>query len=641
MPPAPRCPEAGPRPPQLTTRRAFLERSAAVAAALVLPEAGGLAGCGGDERRIVRAAIHPAVGIARVGNSESSFFFGPEMPGALPRAPDGVKDAAGAVARQAARFRVYGLDAAGLPVRELTASETDIAWHVNVANSKAAWYDFDTAFDIPGAAPADLRNAGVTDRSKLVVAPGERSVRGAAAGPVALDGSFQGEDVQLGELMTDEAGRLVVLPGRGRGYTDGSASLTTFAGNDGWADDVCDGVVRATVRIGGRTIPTEPAWVLTTPPNYGPAIATGFITLYDAVRSALVDAGMLDPGPVSLREDIVPLFARLDDTQWVNEGYFRENGFGSGGEWLSERTLERLADPSRAAAEFRRSVLARFRDPAFLVSRQGAIPDMYGDGVSIPQTSPRQWLAVTPLQYAKLGAWARGRFTDDRAEASGEAVSVGELPVAERPRSLDRAALESCLGGAFHPGIEAPWTLRRPSLWARPFRLRVRATEVDQREWGAKLTQEEVLAPGGPLNGVAPGDLTRWQGVPWHSDAASCRSGYQRSISTVLPTFWPARIPNQVLIEDDYRIVMDRSRPLSERQAAFARRHDWERFIARKERPKTLALMIKDWPRLGMVTERPGPGDPEFPETLKVETDVGFEGDPKHEYGADAWVPQG
>jgi hypothetical protein len=534
-----------------------------------------------------------------------------------------------------------GLDAAGLPVRELTASEADIAWHVNVANSKAAWYEFDTAFDIPRAAPADLRNAGVRDRSRLVVAPGERSVRGPAAGPVALDGSFQGEDVRLGELMTDGAGRLVVLPGPGRGYTNGSASLTTFAGNDGWTDDVCDGVVRATVRIGGRTIPTEPAGVLTTPPNYGPAMATGFITLYDAVRSALVDAGMLDPGPVSLREDILPLFARLDDTQWVNEGYFRENGFGSGGEWLSERTLERLADPSPAAAEFRRSVLARFRDPAFLVSQQGAIPDMYGDGVAIPQTSARQWLAVTPLQYAKLGAWARGRFTDDRDGAPRSVGSLRELPVAEQPRSLDRAALESCLGGAFHPGIEAPWAMRRPSLWARPFRLRVRSTEVDDREWGTRLTQEEVLAPDGPLQGVAPGELTRWLGAPWHSDAASCRSGYQRSISTVLPTFWPARIPNQVLIESDYRIVMDRSRPLADRQAAFARRHDWERFIARPERAKTLALMIDDWPRLGMVTERPGPGDPEFPATLKVETGVGFEREPKHEYGADEWVPQG
>ena len=418
-----------------------------MAAALVLPAAGGLAGCGDDERRIVRAAIHPAVGIGRVGNSESSFFFGPEVPGALPHAPDGVKDAAGAVARQAARFRVYGLDAAGLPVRELTASEADIAWHVNVANSKAAWYEFDTAFDIPGAAPADLRNAGVSDRSRLVVAPGERSVRGAAAGPVALDGSFQGEDVHLGELMTDEDGRLVVLPGRGRGYTDGSASLTTFAGNDGWADDVCDGVVRATVRIGGRTIPTEPAWVLTTPPNYGPAMATGFITLYDAVRSALVDAGMLDPGPVSLREDILPLFARLDDTQWVNEGYFRENGFGSGGEWLSERTLERLADPSPAAAEYRRSVLARFRDPAFLVSQQGAIPDMYGDGVSIPQTSR------APV--------ARGH-----AAAVREARRVGARPVHRRPRRSAGRPPGAC-GSCRSPSSHGRSTGQRSSrAWA-------------------------------------------------------------------------------------------------------------------------------------------------------------------------------
>ena len=641
VPLLPRRPAAGPQPPQLTTRRAFLERSAAVAAALSLP--GSLAACGGgdDEGEIVRAAIHPAIGIGRVGNSETSFFFGPELPGTLPHAPQGVKDATGAVARQAARFRVYGLDAAGRPVREITSREADIAWHVNVANTKAAWYEFGTAFDIPGAAPADIRNAGVKDRSLLVIAPGEKSVRGAASGPVALDGSFHSEKVHLGELMTDEVGRLVVLPGPGRGYTDGTASLTTFAGNDGWADDVCDGVVRATVRIDGRTIPTESAWVLTTPPNYGPGIATGFITLYDAVRSALVDGGMLDPGTVSLREDILPLFARLDDMQWVNEGYFRENGFGSGGEWLSQSTLERLADPSQTAAEYRQNVFSQFRDPSFLVSQQDAVPDMYGDDVSIPQTSARQWLAVTPLQYSKLGAWARGRFTDDRAEASGEARSVADLPVAEQPRSLDRAALESCLGGAFHPGIEAPWTMRRPSLWVKAFRLRVRSTEVDDRDWGAKLTQEKALAPDGPLDGVAPGDLTRWQGVPWHSDAASCRSGYQREISTVLPTFWPARIPNQVLIEDDYRIVMDRSRPLAERREAFARRHDWERFIAKKARPKTLALMIKDWSKLGMVTERPGPGDAEFPATLKVETGVGFDHEPKHEYGADEWVPQG
>ena len=63
--------------------------------------------------RIVAVAVHPSVAIARVGNSADSFFFGPELPGALPVAPDGFKDGSGAIARQAARFRVYGYDEAG------------------------------------------------------------------------------------------------------------------------------------------------------------------------------------------------------------------------------------------------------------------------------------------------------------------------------------------------------------------------------------------------------------------------------------------------------------------------------------------------------------------------------------------------
>ncbi len=120
----------------LTTRREFLERSAAAAALLSLP-AWAAAACRGSGDKIVRAAIHPAIGIGRVGNSRESFFFGPETPGALPRAPGGFKDAHGAVARQAARFRVYGLDASGRPVRELTAQEAEITWRVNVANTAA------------------------------------------------------------------------------------------------------------------------------------------------------------------------------------------------------------------------------------------------------------------------------------------------------------------------------------------------------------------------------------------------------------------------------------------------------------------------------------------------------------------------
>src|SRR5262252_3568654 len=37
--------------------------------------------------RVRRVAIHPAIGVARVGNSRDAFFFGPEVPGALPAGP--------------------------------------------------------------------------------------------------------------------------------------------------------------------------------------------------------------------------------------------------------------------------------------------------------------------------------------------------------------------------------------------------------------------------------------------------------------------------------------------------------------------------------------------------------------------------
>jgi hypothetical protein len=95
-----------------------------------------------------------------------------------------------------------------------------------------------------------------------------------------------------------------------------------------------------------------------------------------------------------------------------------------------------------------------------------------------------------------------------------------------------------------------------------------------------------------------------------------------------------------VLSDADYQIVMERDRPMSERLAAFRKRRDWERFIARPTRPPTLELMVKDWPRLGMVAERPGPGDRQFPQTFKVESYVEFASEPKQEYGADLWVKQ-
>ena len=142
------------------------------------------------------------------------------------------------------------------------------------------------------------------------------------------------------------------------------------------------------------------------------------------------------------------------------------------------------------------------------------------------------------------------------------------------------------------------------------------------------------MAADGPLAGSGPGDLTRWQGTPWQSDAASCRSGYQPTISPVLPTFWPARIPNHVLREEDYLIVVDIDAPMADREAAFERRYDWERFVTGPNRSDTLQTMVQSWGQLGIITEQPGPSDGAFPAVMKVETNVGFTSEPTVSWNA-------
>jgi hypothetical protein len=100
---------------------------------------------------IVRCAIHPAIGIARVGNAPADeYYIAPEIPGQAARPGEGrsYKNAQGQIRREAARFRVYGYNAAGEVVKEITAEEAEITWEVHVANRKAAWYNFLNALDL-------------------------------------------------------------------------------------------------------------------------------------------------------------------------------------------------------------------------------------------------------------------------------------------------------------------------------------------------------------------------------------------------------------------------------------------------------------------------------------------------------------
>lgn len=608
------------------SRRQFL-KAGARSAVLALAGPGAGSGSRASDAEIASAVIHPAIGVGRIGNSTGGYYPGPELPGTLPLVPGGFKDASGAIKRQAARFRIYGLDRNGRMVRELNAEDAEITWRAHITNSKAAWYDFHTALDIPEAQPTLRRNASYIDaaRAALIIDPGARDISGRRCrGPVTFDGgTFFGVQASLGELRTDDAGRLLVLGGNGRSFSPFGARLTTFANNDGWCDDTSDGPVTATVRLGRRMLPVTPAWVIIGPPNYGPALATGYRTLYDVMTQTMIDLGRLSPpATVSFLSDIYPLFDRLSQYQWVNHGMLDRYGWQSPEDFLDPALIARLAEPCRENEPFRRALFERFRHPDYATIQPDALPPLYGDAVAIPANSPRDWLAVTAVQYTNLARWADGDFVNDLATADPGGECLEDLPIEAQPMALDRAALEACLGDAFHPGCEATWPMRVGSMYSGLFRLRHRKTP--EPDFGDVLTPEQALAPKGPLDGCVPGSVTRWLAVPWQTDTASCRSGYEPEIDPYLPTFWAARVPNHVLTQESYETVIDRSLPLAIRQQAFNTRAPFFRDIDQPTTEETLASMVENWSRLGLVEERPGPVDNAFPRAMRVETERGF-----------------
>jgi hypothetical protein len=574
---------------------------------------------------IVSARIHPGIGIARIGDS-TGHVIGPEVNGA--RAPH-MRDASGALKRQAARFRVYGINEKGHVVRELTSAEAKIKWKVHVANRKAAWYRFIAALDIPEAADTQcaLRNATVKGqaRERLVIDPGAKFIAGRSRRgdpKFQLDGGkFQGVPVSLGELRTDSKGRLLVLSGYGISASPNKepvykkADRDSFNNADDWYDDTSDGPVTAEVSIDGQAIPVEGAWVVVAPPDYAPDIL-GWRTMADLLTDLYVENGWLaKPTVVGFHADVLPILQRLSNLQWVNAGFAAMFGHGRPMDFNDPGFIDKLATPPDPFAfppvnsdpyrELRHTLLNAFRPLTSKVHEPRLWPWIYGDAYgSFGDASPRNSLALPQLQAWILSEWAAGRFVRDQPVSIPS--KLGDVPVAEQPDTLDRAALTYCLADAFHPGCELTWPMRRLSLYTSAFRIRHRADDDPEPDLGPQLNQTNALGLNGPIHAQPPGGLTRWMALPWQGDTAFCRSGYQPEYDPYLPTFWPARVPNQVLTEADYQIAIDPAQSREARVDAFNRREKWLRAIDRADGAQAMEQAVEHFSWLGVIETRPG-----------------------------------
>jgi hypothetical protein len=315
--------------------------------------------------------VHPGIGIARLGNSDTEFYLAPETPAGRPQACDELgnprynadgttpllvtkfKDAEGRIKRQAARFQVFVYDAESPYGRPLKIGDhvegggnsgklVDIQWQVYVANKKACWYEFKETQGEHGY-PNDYpqRNGNVTgdDRSRLIIDPGPRVVNGTNKRRASFDRSgggsyattFPPANLQpatidtLGEMLTDDASRLLVLGGLGRSGSEksgpGEPHIADYANNDGWYDDVSDGPVMARLVMFADNVQRQryvdveyPAWVIVGYPRYVPEVldmVTMDEVLYDLVlREFAYDTGLYgrldsfgDPECVDFRND--------------------------------------------------------------------------------------------------------------------------------------------------------------------------------------------------------------------------------------------------------------------------------------------------------------------------------------------------
>ena len=477
--------------------------------------------------------IFPAIGVARLGNSPTVFFVGPEIPGDFSAPDGGYRDDRCRIKRQAARFRIFGYEGARL-VKELTLDEPEVSsitWTVHIANKKASWRRFD------GLNPsASYRNNTVTDRSSLEIDPGPRTLNGAIQAAGFNTGNFLGKSVPLGEMRTDAQGRLLVLAGFGSsGSVPPGLEITNYANNDGWHDDTADGPVTASIVVEGRSFTAAPAWVLCAPPNFAPSVES-ITTLYDVLLQVAIDKGLPGtnvPASPSLTNDIYPVLRRTFDIIRVHQ----EAGLGHSD----------FDDPTRwdelitAEASRRQNIFNRVRDP----NNPGA-----GGAANMPylfDDTYNQQHTITKTQYELLRRWKDGAFTNDWAGSPPPPSSI-------TPEGLTRAALETCVGAALYPGIEAGWFLRDTYEYIEPFRL--------------------------DHAGLSAGDVSKQMAVPWQADFYKCRKETRGPITI---GWWPAQRPDDVVPDGSSSQV------------------PWTREIVDDHQD-----MVDQWHKLGIVVEKSG-----------------------------------
>jgi L-lysine 6-oxidase len=499
--------------------------------------------------------ISPSIGIARLGNSTKQFCISPDEIGGLPYESDiygnklgpikNFKDDENQVRRQGQLFRVFNSDGG-----ELTAKSSNIAsmeWTVHLANKKAVWYQYS---ELEGNLlygkknsyknrNVVLRNASKKaekERQTLIIDPGPRSVSGVnqsigfekSSVPEGYPAQFPPDKVSsgtaittLGDLKTDDDGRLIVLGGYGN--AGGNEPLTSYGGSDTWHDDTADGPVYCTISFEDGSDPIIlQAWVVIGSPDFAPEIVN-ISTLSDSMFDVGVRYFSLIPSmyklgdfdtsyKVNYHRDILPIIKRFAGYQWVANVQsmmaFTSNVFD-----FSDPSEENKANRENYFSYFRRpndkadSSSNQPQSQLLKINGDDSFPMMplNSGSNSVSNETIVKFLSLNDTQYFMLQQWANGNFVSNH--------NYETLPISKE----DQASVGNCVGLPMCPGIEVTWSVQNPNIYSAPYIISDHKGKYGYQNTGLTPSRDEC--EGG---GCEPGDLTKRMACPWQADFFQC-----------------------------------------------------------------------------------------------------------------------
>ena len=205
-------------------------------------------------------------------------------------------------------------------------------------------------------------------------------------------------------------------------------------------------------------------------------------------------------------------------------------------------------------------------------------PWIYGDCVRVVRG---QLYKQQPRLAFRAGgparAWVARRFHQRLGSPKKPpATSLDQVPLAEQPAVLDRASLSLPRGrlpsrlrddladAAHHDVWQAVPHSAPHGKTAQP-NVRRHPHQRPRPEWAARCMPK------------APGDITRWMAVPWQTDTASCRSGYELDYESICPPSGRRGCPTRCSPRGTTRRPSTPGLPRAARIAAFNHRPSWLR----------------------------------------------------------------